>query len=51
MELIIEYFFYFIIYSFIGWLLEVVCKLFELKRFVNRGFLLGPLCPIYGFDW
>lgn len=49
MELIIEYFFYFIIYSFIGWLLEVVCKLFELKRFVNRGFLLGPLCPIYGF--
>lgn len=49
MELISKYFFYFIIYSFIGWLLEVICKLFELKKFVNRGFLIGPICPIYGF--
>lgn len=43
------YFLLFIIYSFLGWLLEVSCKLVELKRFVNRGFLLGPICPIYGF--
>ncbi len=34
--------------SFLGWCMEVCCKLIELRRFVNRGFLLGPLCPIYG---
>ena len=49
MELLSKYFLYFIIYSFIGWLLEVVCKLIEQKKFVNRGFLIGPICPIYGY--
>lgn len=29
--------------------MEVICKLFELKKFVNRGFLIGPICPIYGY--
>lgn len=48
MNTICIYFIYFIIYSFIGWLLEVTCKLIELKKFVNRGFLIGPICPIYG---
>ncbi len=43
------FFLLFIIYSFLGWLLEVVCKLIELKKFVNRGFLIGPICPIYGY--
>lgn len=38
----------FVCYSFIGWLLEVVVSLIERHRFVNRGFLIGPLCPIYG---
>ena len=49
MDIIYKYFLYFIIYSFIGWLMEVMCKLFEYKRFINRGFLIGPICPIYGF--
>ena len=49
MELIAEYFLYFIIYSFLGWTMEVICKLVELKKFVNRGFLIGPICPIYGY--
>lgn len=41
-------FLYFIIYSFLGWLLETVyCSLRE-RRFVARGFLYGPICPIYG---
>ena len=31
-----------------GWVLEVVCKLIQLRRFINRGFLIGPYCPIYG---
>lgn len=35
--------------SMMGWLMEVVCKLIEFRRFINRGFLLGPYCPIYGF--
>lgn len=40
----------FISYSFIGWLFETsVCSI-RAKRFVDRGFLLGPLCPIYGFS-
>ena len=38
----------FIIYSVRGWLMEVICKLIDSKKFVNRGFMIGPLCPIYG---
>ena len=34
--------------SFLGWLIEVVCKYIEFRRFINRGFLIGPYCPIYG---
>ena len=39
----------FIIYSFIGWSIEVVGKLIEKHKFINRGFLVGPICPIYGW--
>lgn len=39
----------FIIYSVIGWFIEVINSLIEEKKFVNRGFLIGPYCPIYGF--
>ena len=49
MEQFTLYFLLFIIYSFLGWLMEVTCKFIELKRFVNRGFLIGPICPIYGY--
>lgn len=39
---------YFFLYSFIGWGMEtVLCSVRE-RRFINRGFLNGPLCPIYG---
>lgn len=39
---------YFFIYSFVGWAQETVqCSVRE-RRFVNRGFLNGPICPIYG---
>ena len=38
----------FFFYSFLGWFIECFCKLIELRRFVNRGFLTGPICPIYG---
>ena len=38
----------FFIYSFLGWFMEVTLTLITDKKFVNRGFLLGPCCPIYG---
>lgn len=44
-----EYFLMFIIYAFVGWAIEVVNNIVKNKNFVNRGFLIGPYCPIYGF--
>ena len=39
----------FLFYSVLGWLCETIyCSLLA-RRFVNRGFLNGPLCPVYGF--
>lgn len=49
MKQIMIYFLLFIIYATLGWLIEVIGKLIEKKRFINRGFLIGPYCPIYGF--
>lgn len=40
---------YFIIYSFIGWCIEVVYHALRFGRVCNRGFLNGPVCPVYGF--
>ena len=48
MNEIYYYFLLFLIYSFIGWLIEVIGKLIEKHKFINRGFLIGPICPIYG---
>lgn len=39
----------FFIYSFLGWCCECVYCSVPAGRFINRGFLNGPLCPIYGF--
>ena len=39
----------FFIYSFLGWCLEVCFFALNTGKFVNRGFLNGPVCPIYGF--
>ena len=49
MNTFLYYFFIFIIYTFLGWVLEVAFIFIKTKRFVNRGFLIGPACPIYGF--
>ena len=35
-------------YAVLGWCMEVTCKLIQFHRFINRGFLIGPYCPIYG---
>jgi len=34
--------------SMLGWLIEVAVKWIQYGRFINRGFLIGPYCPIYG---
>lgn len=38
----------FFIYGFLGWCTEVAFAAGKERRFVNRGFLNGPICPIYG---
>jgi len=39
----------FLAYGFLGWILEGIVMLVEKHRLINRGFLTGPLLPIYGF--
>ena len=39
---------YFIIFSFLGWCLEVIYQATSKALIINRGFLNGPVCPIYG---
>ncbi len=43
--LIIEFF----VFSCLGWIMEVILKYIQFHRFINRGFLIGPYCPIYGW--
>lgn len=43
-----QYLWIFLIVGFVGWLGEVCYAAYIEKRFVNRGFLNGPFCPIYG---
>jgi len=40
---------FFAIYSFLGWLMETIFASINERKFINRGFLIGPFCPIYGF--
>lgn len=46
---IYEYLWFFMIYAVGGWCLEVCYHVVTQGKFVNRGFLNGPACPIYGF--
>lgn len=39
---------HFFVYGFLGWCTEVAFAACKEKKFVNRGFLNGPICPIYG---
>lgn len=43
------YLYYFVIYSIFGWCAEVIFCTLTTGKFTNRGFLNGPVCPIYGF--
>ena len=48
-NIIFELIWYFFIYSFIGWCAEIAYAAVNHKKFMNRGFLNGPLCPVYRF--
>jgi uncharacterized membrane protein len=39
---------YFIIYSFLGWIMESIVRSVCERKWINTGFLKGPFCPIYG---
>lgn len=39
---------YFIIYSFLGWVMESIVRSVSERKIINTGFLIGPFCPIYG---
>ena len=43
-----KYLLYFLIFSFLGWFVEVTFQLFKGGGLVNRGLAKGPVCPIYG---
>jgi len=45
---VLDLFLMFFTYGFFGWIMEVIYHGFEEKKFVNRGFLNGPICPVYG---
>lgn len=41
---------WFLLYSCVGWVYESVLVSVLERRWVNRGFLNGPICPIYGLS-
>ena len=48
-ETVYQWFWVFFIYAFLGWCVEVIFHAVSEGKFINRGFLNGPICPIYGF--
>ena len=47
----LESYLMFFIYSFVGWVIEVIYYGITEGKFINRGFLAGPLCPVYGLGF
>ena len=48
MNLVLNYILLFLIYSMFGWVIEIINTLLRERKFVNRGFMMGPFIPIYG---
>lgn len=48
MKTFIFYFFLFFLYAVLGWIIETIYVTILDKKFVNRGFLIGPYIPLYG---
>lgn len=49
MEIVRDYFLLFMMYSFLGWIVEIINFVIVSHKIVDRGFLIGPYLPIYGF--
>ncbi len=49
MDIVNRMIFIFFIFSFIGWCWELSLYIFKKNKVINRGFLHGPILPIYGF--
>ncbi|MFZ7130752.1 MAG: putative ABC transporter permease [Eubacteriales bacterium] len=47
--MVVDMMLFFAIYSFLGWVLETAFVSIIHRKFINRGFLIGPFTPIYGF--
>ena len=47
-EFVVKTVYWFFLYVCIGWGVEVVYAAIKEHKLVNRGFLCGPICPIYG---
>ena len=47
--IVAEYFIRFVFFSFLGWVYECIYCTIKSGGWENRGFLIGPICPIYGF--
>ena len=43
------YIIYFFLFAFMGWAMETFYCAYEMGYFSKRGFLYGPICPIYGY--
>jgi len=48
MKVVMIYFILFMFYSTLGWIMEMLVTGIPNKKFINRGFLIGPYLPIYG---
>ena len=48
LNLFFNYLLLFFIYSILGWIVETTFLAITEKKWVDRGFLIGPYCPIYG---
>ncbi|MGB4588951.1 MAG: putative ABC transporter permease [Clostridiaceae bacterium] len=49
MAIFSDFVFWFTLYSFMGWLMESTFASIKQRKYINRGFLKGYICPIYGF--
>jgi len=47
--MVVDFILIFLVYSFIGWVMETIFASILQRKFINRGFLIGPFTPIYGY--
>lgn len=50
MNTVFELLFYFFLYAFLGWCVEVIYAAIRKRKFVNRGLLNSVFCPSYGIS-